>query len=125
MARLGLEGFDLRDADLSVTPDDRLLVLGGAQRTRDGVRETGSFVSSSADGETFAEPRIVIPLGRWLWRLTWLDDVAYGVSYPTPEGAPSSALLRSTDGIEFETIVPELFSEGRPTEAVIAFGRDR
>ena len=28
VARLGLEGFDLRDADLSVTPDDRLLVLG-------------------------------------------------------------------------------------------------
>ena len=58
---LGLAGFDLRDADLSVTPDGRLLVLGGAQRMRDGVRETGSFVSSSADGENFAQPRIVKP----------------------------------------------------------------
>src|SRR3954465_12979319 len=33
-ALLKLEGFDLRDAGLSVTPDDRLMLIGGAAPRR-------------------------------------------------------------------------------------------
>ncbi len=122
---LSLEAYDLRDAAISITPDNRLMVLGGAQQVRDGRHDTGTFVSFSTDGIQWTPPRIVVPLGRWLWRVTWHDDVAYGVSYATPEGKPYSALHLTRDGINYETVVPELLGEGGwPTEARLRFDDD-
>ena len=48
-----LDGFDLRDAHLSVTPDDRLMLIGGAapRKTDHTSAPTGSFVAFSADGK--------------------------------------------------------------------------
>lgn len=122
---LSLPEYDLRDAALSVTPDGRLMVLGGAQQVRDGERLTGTFVSFSKDGRTFTAPRIVIPLGRWLWRVTWHGDVAYGVSYGTNDNRYQSALLKTKDGIHYETVTDRLFGEGGwPTEARLRFADD-
>ena len=119
---LALAGYDLRDAALSVTPGGRLMVLGGAQQVRDGKHVTGTFVSFSDDGNSFTLPKIVIPLGRWLWRVTWHDDVAYGVSYGTHENRPWSALHRTKDGIHYEIVTDELLGEGGwPTEARLRF----
>ena len=46
-ALVELAGYDLRDAGLSVTPDDRLMLIGGAApRTADNkLVPTGTFVS--------------------------------------------------------------------------------
>jgi hypothetical protein len=115
---------DLRDAALSVTPDDRLMVLGGAQQDINGQRATGTFVSFTDDGEQFTEPKIVIPPGRWLWRVTWHEGSAYGVSYATNEGHPNSALLVTQDGERYETVTDKLLGEGWPTEARVRFTRD-
>ena len=92
---LSMDDYDLRDAALSLTPDNRLMVLGGAQRVIDGSRRTGTFVSFSGDGKIFTAPQIVVPDGRWLWRVTWHEGIAYGVSYATPDGRPYSALHKS------------------------------
>lgn len=117
--------YDLRDAALCVTPDGRLMVLGGAQQTRDGGRRTGTFVSFSEDGREFSAPKIVVPLGRWLWRVTWHQDIAYGVSYATPDGQPFSALHKTKDGVRYETVTDQLLGEGGwPTEARLRFGAD-
>lgn len=119
---LALDDYDLRDAALSVMPDGRLMVLGGAQQTRDGNRATGTFVSFSDDGDQFTPPQIVLPLGRWLWRLTWQGDTAYGVSYGAPTGRGASALHSTTDGIHYETVTDKLLEAGGwPTEARIRF----
>jgi len=121
---LANENYDLRDADVSVTPDDRLMVLGGAQRLIDGVRYTGSFVSFSDDGETFTEPEVVVPYGRWLWRVTWHEGKAFGITYATPGGMPYSALVTSEDGRQWRAHTPDLLGDGWPTEAVIQFAGD-
>ena len=122
---LSMAEFDLRDAALSVMPDGRLMVLGGAQQNRDGKRQTGTFVSFSSDGKDFSEPRIVMPLGRWLWRVTWHGDTAYGVSYGTNDNRPYSALHKTKDGIHYETVTNELLGEGGwPTEARLRFTED-
>ncbi len=122
---LSLEEYDLRDAALSITPDNRLMVLGGAQQVRNGKRLTGTFVSFSNDGQSFSIPQIAIPLGRWLWRVTWHGDIAYGVSYGGNEGQPYSSLLKTTDGIHYETVAERLLSgKGWPTEARIRFAND-
>lgn len=114
--------YDLRDPKLSIMPDGKLLISGGAQQGKGEERKTGTFVSSTADGIAWSDPEVVIPPGRWLWSLTWHDGVGYGVSYPTPDGEPFSSLLATKDGREFETRVPELLGEGRPTEAVLRRG---
>lgn len=122
VALLELPEHDLRDAALSVTPDDQLMVLGGAQRTVDGQRRTGTFVSFSKDGQTFSDPEIVIPEGRWLWRVTWNQGTAYGVAYGTPDQPSSSALHRTRDGRKYETVTDQhLNAGGWPTEARVRF----
>jgi hypothetical protein len=49
---IALDGYDLRDAHLSITPDNRLMLLGGAApRKKDGESApTGSFVAFTKNG---------------------------------------------------------------------------
>ncbi len=126
-ALIALDGFDLRDAHLSITPDDRLMLLGGAApRKKDNQSApTGSFVSFSQDGRRWTKPKIVIQPGRWLWCVTWNEGKAYGVSYTAGKGEPYLDLLVSTDGINFERYVAKLFEQGRPTEVTLRFDTDR
>jgi hypothetical protein len=120
--QLEMADYDLRDAALSITPDDRLMILGGVQQGDDGRLRTGTFVSFSQNGIECTPPKVVLAPGRWLWRVTWHEGRAYGVSYPSPEGVPYSSLLVSSDGVEFQPLVPKLLGEGgRPTEARVRF----
>ena len=125
-ALVALTNFDLRDAGLSTTPNDRLMLIGGASpRKSDGDRApTGSFVSFSDDGHTWSQPQIVVDPGRWLWRVIWHDGTAYGVAYAAPHGHPASSLLAANDGIKYRELVPKLLEDGYPTEASIRFDDD-
>jgi hypothetical protein len=125
-AELSLEGFDLRDASLSEMPDGRLMLLGGAapRRADNESSHTGSFVAFSDDARTWTTPEIVVPPGRWLWRVSWRDGQAYGVSYGAPDNNAASSLLASRDGRSFSELVPQLLPTGYPTEAVIRFAAD-
>jgi hypothetical protein len=136
-AELNLEGFDLRDAGLSVSPGNKLMLVGGAApRKKDNESApTGSFVAFSDDGATWSTPTVVVPPGRWMWRVTWApassakpvgteSDKAYGVSYAAPDGRPFTALLTSEDGVHYHELVPQVCGEGYPTEATLRFGPD-
>ena len=61
-----LAGFDLRDAHLSVTPENKLMLLGGAApRKKDNESApTGSFVAFSTNGTDWTKPQIVSQPGR-------------------------------------------------------------
>src|SRR5438270_2788437 len=77
------EGIDLRDPKLSITPDDRLMIVAGGSiyggtKTLKGRRPRVAF---SKDGREWTAPRAVLDEGEWLWRVTWHDRRAYGVSY--------------------------------------------
>jgi hypothetical protein len=125
-ALLELEGFDLRDAGLSIAPDGRLMLIGGASpRPKDDDHSpTGSFVSFSDDATNWTKPKIVTEPGRWLWRVTWLDGKAYGVEYEAGSDETASSLVVSEDGIDYKSHVPKLLTDGRPTEATIRFDGD-
>ncbi len=118
-----LAGYDLRDAHLSVTPDGRLMLLGGAApRGKDNQSApTGSFVAFSEDGSVWSGPRIVFEPRRWLWCLTWHEGKAYGVSYTAGPGERYLALLVSTDGVTYEPLVRKLLEGGYPTETTLRF----
>jgi hypothetical protein len=121
---IALDGYDLRDAHLSVTPDNRLMLLGGAApRKKDGESApTGSFVAFSKDGIDWTKPQIVVEPGRWLWCVTWHQGKAYGVSYPAPQGTtPHLELLTSDDGVAYRPLVYKLYGVGRPGEVTLRF----
>jgi hypothetical protein len=125
-ALVELAGFDLRDAGLSIAPDGRLMLIGGAapRKADGGGAPTGSFVSFSKDVTEWTKPEIVSEPGRWLWRLTWHDGKAYGVAYAAGSRSRTSSLLESDDGIKYREIVPDMLDQGWPTEAVLRFGSD-
>jgi hypothetical protein len=121
-----LGGYDLRDAHLSVTPDGRLMLLGGAApRKQDNQSApTGTFASFSKDGGGWTKPQIVVEPGRWLWCVTWHKGKAYGVSYAAGERMPYIELLVSSDGVNYQSHVAKLFGEGYPTEVTLRFDTD-
>jgi len=126
MALVNLDGYDLRDPHVSVTPDNSLMLLGGAApRKQDNqAAPTGTFVCFSKDGQHWTEPRIVIEPGRWLWRVTWHNAKAYGVSYAAGKNMPYIDLLVSPDGLTYQQHAPNLFGQGYPTEATLRFDVD-
>ena len=125
-ALIELAGYDLRDAHLSVTPDGRLMLLGGAApREKDNQSApTGTFVSFSADGKQWTQPQMAVEPGRWLWCVTWHKKKAYGVTYTAGKDGTYLDLLVSADGIHFERHVPRLFEQGRPSEVTLRFDTD-
>jgi hypothetical protein len=127
MALVTLDGYDLRDPHVSVTPDDSLMLLGGAApREQDNQSvPTGTFVCFSKDGQHWTEPRIVIEPGRWLWRVTWNKAKVYGVSYAAGKGHPYIDLLVSSDGLTYQEHVSKLFGQGYPTEVTLRFSAGR
>src|SRR5262249_54412790 len=76
------QGIDLRDPKLSITPDDRLMIVAGGSvyqgKTLLGRQPRVTF---SKDGRQWTPPRRVLSEGEWLWRVTWHEGWAYGVSY--------------------------------------------
>jgi hypothetical protein len=126
---LKLDGFDLRDAGLSIAPDNRLMLIGGAaprKTDKDGA-PTGTFVAFSDNAKTWTTPEIVVEPGRWLWRAIWHDGKAYGIGYVSwrPLNANlSTQLLVSDDGRKYSELVPKLFDKGTPTEATLRFDND-
>ncbi len=90
--------YDLRDANLSIMPDGRLMAIGGAQLADGTKRKTGTFASYSKDGTEWTTPAIILPVGRWMWGATWHDGTAWGVSYGAPERHGINSLMTSKDG---------------------------
>ncbi|MFH1719705.1 MAG: exo-alpha-sialidase, partial [Planctomycetota bacterium] len=67
-ALVKLDGYDLRDPHVSITPDGpgprgRLMLVGGAAPRKEDNQSvpTGTFVSFSADGREWTQPQIVVP----------------------------------------------------------------
>jgi hypothetical protein len=107
-------GIDLRDPHLSVTSDGRLMVVSGGSEYPQGVYKTRQpRVMFSWDGTHWTAPRRVLEPGHWLWRVTWHDGTAYGVSKygspskEMPENPRRQNLVSSKDGIHW-SLVQEL-----------------
>ena len=125
MVLFAIEGMDLRDPKLNIMPDGRLmLLLGGV--LYEGKDYKGSFTKAafSEDGVTFGELQSctidpsICQNKEWLWRLTWLGNTGYVVSY-----GPAFNLLKTTDGLNYE-LVSQLDVTGFPNETTIRFTSD-
>ena len=117
---------DLRDAKITLTPDQRLMLSGaGAMHdTSDYKHQSMSWFSD--DGDNWSGAYMVGEHDNWLWRVTWHDGQAYGVGYQTHNSPDRlTKLFRSPDGKKFEVIVERFFDRGYPNETSIVFTADK
>lgn len=124
---LSLEQVDLRDPNLSVMPNGKLLLLCGARMLSGSgyyVTRTYGCVEKS-DGVFETLEQVVLPEDidwetcSWMWRLTWNKGIGYGVCY----GGETPALLQTTDGLHFD-LMAYLTIPGKPSECRIRFKED-
>jgi endonuclease/exonuclease/phosphatase family metal-dependent hydrolase len=120
-------GIDLRDPKLSVTPDDRLmLVAGGSVYEGTTYRGRQPRVLFSSDGTAWSPPERILAEGDWLWRVTWHEGTAYGVTYRAGAGESAewtAALVSARDGRTFREITT-FEIPNRPNETTLRFMPD-
>jgi len=125
-ALLAEEGIDLRDPKLSITPDGRLMIIAGGSVYRGGkLVGRQPRVAFSADGRKWTPTQRVLSEGEWLWRVTWHEGRAYGVSYRAPADKTqkpdwSLRLVASRDGVSYEEIAT-LDVPNRANETTLRF----
>jgi len=125
---LQMEGYDVREARLSITPEGKIMVLTAVGIYNKGYQELFPMVSfSDMKGLNFSElERTTMDLSPsldWIWSLTWEKGVGYGVIYQVGEGPWETYLLKTTDGRHFEK-VSQIDTGGNPNEATVRFDKD-
>jgi hypothetical protein len=125
-ALIGESGIDLRDPKLSITPADRLMIVAGGS-VYDGRRYLGRQprVMFSSDGSTWSTPQRILAEGDWLWRVTWHEGRAYGVTYKTADASGESTvtLVSSKDGRTYDDVT-SFAVPGKPNETTLRFMPD-
>jgi hypothetical protein len=117
------EGLDFRDAMLSITPDGKLMLLMGASvHQNNATLSICSHVAFASKDSLFTE---AIPIEvnyeanrKWLWKIHWYKDTAYGFVY-----GDKFCLVKSSDGIYYE-IIQDFNLQGSPSEADLCFDED-
>ncbi len=106
------EGGDVRDAKLSITSDDQLMLNGAVRflEPRDGNRHQ-SVTWLSSDGENWDGPHACPSgLGTWRWSATWHNGFAYSFGYSGKD--KEGCLYRSKDGKTWATVKERAFPGG-------------
>lgn len=123
-------GIDLRDPKLSITPDNRLMILMGGSHYDQGklLGRLPQVAFLSPDGQVSElqpvqiDARVAGPMD-WLWRVTWHGKTGYGVIYQAVEGARGLHLLKTTDGVKYG-LVKTFDLPGEPNESTVRFHGD-
>jgi len=115
---------DLRDAKLTVAPDGRLMLAGAVALKQPSDVRHKSIIWFSQDGHSWTEGKIVGDDNYWLWRVTFHDNVGYGLGYRTV--APRSARLYATkdNGRTFQALIPKIEPVGWAGEHDLSFAAD-
>ena len=110
VAHISERGVDLRDPQLSVTPDNRIMLnMGGSIYTNgklEGMEPRVSF--SDKAGKNFSAPQKItvderIRSGKdWLWRATWHHGTSYATIYQPHSDETQVHLVESNDGLHYQ-----------------------
>lgn len=132
-ALLSKEGFDLRDPNLSVTADGRLMMLMGGSVYEGGVLSKMKNHVSFLDRQTkrFSAPEPIVMDAaiqsdhNWLWHLTWQGPSAYGVIYQKAGNTAGRQLylVKTEDGINY-SLVTRLDQDELANEVAVHFLAD-
>lgn len=116
---------DTREFKFSISPDQKLMLIGAACDVSSGNRGLHqSYVYYTQDGKKWSEPVKAGDLGYWMWRMVWHKGTAYSFGYKATYPNGSLRLYSSTDGLTWKTLVGEVFVEGFPNETAEIFLED-
>ncbi|MBM1105153.1 hypothetical protein JQC67_03270 [Aurantibacter crassamenti] len=122
VAHLFEQGIDFRDPQLSITPDNKIMLnIGGSVYVAGKLTAMSPKVSfSNTAGKSFSKAQNItldsaIKIGKdWLWKATWHKGKVYaGVYQPGKE--KSVHLVVSEDGIDYKFITTFDVIEGNET----------
>lgn len=135
-------GFDLRDPDLAITSDKRLMLVTGAAKYSDGRIWSRDSHVAFLDNATQRFSRLIPvtyspdvdasmdnPNMKWMWRVKWYKNRAYGVIYEEfdKEGKPlinnRLSLVSAPDGIHY-SLVKAFDIPGKTDETALRFRPD-
>lgn len=126
-ATFAVQGIDLRDPKLSVTPSGQLMLICGGTLFDDQEMYASlqSRVSFSNDGFDWSPFQLILEPHEWLWRVTWHRGKAYGASYSRsdPKDRKKEWNIRfweSPDGIVWK-LVTQWEIPGNPNETTLRF----
>lgn len=113
-----VDGIDLRDPKLTVTPEGKAMLLVEEVKYENKVAVLRkSCVSFFSSNKSRTE---LIPISfkpnmdwNWLWDVSWIDGIAYGYIY-----APYFAFVKSSNGINYK-LVDKPVIDNSPTEASV------
>jgi hypothetical protein len=111
---------DLRDAKITITPSGELMLSGAAALHPPNAVKHQSLAWFSRDGRSWSEATPIGDPNQWLWRTTWHKAKAYAIGYDTA-GERFVRLYSSSNGRQFDTLVPRLFDDGQPNETSVIF----
>ncbi|MRI01167.1 hypothetical protein GH721_11560 [Kriegella sp. EG-1] len=122
VAHLFEQGIDFRDPQLSITPNNRIMLnIGGSVYTAGKLTAMSPKVSfSNNEGNSFSKAVNVsldssIKTGTdWLWRATWHKGKVYAGVYQ-PKKEKSVQLMVSEDGVDYKYITTFDVVEGNET----------
>jgi hypothetical protein len=123
-ARITSKTADLRDPKITVTSDGLLQITAVAALHDKKTHSHQTLAWFSKDGCDWGEPVEIGDPNYWLWRVTWNQQIAYGVGYECGK-VQDTRLYRSTDGRTFERLVSPLFTKDYPNEAALVFLPDQ
>ena len=124
---LRADNKDLRDPNLTITPDGHLLIICGARiHHPSGYYYTKSYYALE-NGNVFSEvqplnfpPEIDGPFGCWLWKLTWRGGYGYGAAFYNDGVKDRLTLINTVDGINYN-IVSDIIIDESINETSIQF----
>lgn len=124
IALLEVKDRDIRDPKLSITPQNRIMVLMDveAHEGKKVISRKPLISLSDAGGDTFSTPEVstvdpsIASWSDWIWRLTWHKGTGYGILYQQEK----IYLVSTKDGRHFQH-VSQLVLDGRPNESAIRF----
>lgn len=141
VALLEINGLDLRDPKLSVTPEHQIMVImaGAVFDHHIKIQKLFPMISfSNKTGIDFSKPEkakldpAVSPSKDWIWRMTWHQGTGYGIDYHTIEVSsrdsaskkePIVTLMETQDGKYFQK-VSRLPVNDYPNESTIRFNNN-
>ena len=131
VAHLDLAGVDLRDPQLSVTPDNKIMLNYGGSvyigTQRISMRPFVSF--SDVNGNNFTKPYAVEIDPKiktehdWLWKTTWNKNKSYATIYQVKGNETILQLAESLDGLKYKYLTTINVPES-PNETTLRFDDD-
>lgn len=117
------KNYDLRDPQLSITPDNKIMLLAEKVQYKEGkavYRQSCTSFINKRGKHTPLEPVHFSPEmnWNWIWNVEWIDNIAYGFTY-----VPYFAFVKSIDGQTYN-IVQNITLSNSPTEASIIKWKD-